>query len=168
MPTAFTIRAAVRKDLPAIVAIYNASIPSRMATGDMEPITVASREKWFRLHTGKQHPLIVAADRKGAVLGWASLSPFFNGRASYRFSTEISVYIAPEHNRRGIASALTDDLLARCPKLKLRTVTAFIFGHNAPSITFFKKRGFKLWGRLPLIAEMDGREYDLDIYGLRL
>jgi phosphinothricin acetyltransferase len=168
MRAAFTIRDAVRKDLPAIVSIYNASIPSRMATGDMEPVTVASREKWLRLHNRKQHPLIVALDRKGTVIGWASLSPFFNGRASYRFSTEISVYIAPEYNRRGVASALTDELLARCPKLKLRTVTAFIFGHNAPSIAFFRKRGFKLWGRLPRIAEMDGREYDLDVYGLRL
>ena len=43
-----TLRHAQAADLPEIVAIYNASIPGRMATADTEPVTVASREAWFR------------------------------------------------------------------------------------------------------------------------
>jgi len=34
-----TIREATASDLPAIVAIYNESIPGGMATADLEPIT---------------------------------------------------------------------------------------------------------------------------------
>lgn len=34
------VRDAVEADLPAIVDIYNASIPGRMATADAEPVTV--------------------------------------------------------------------------------------------------------------------------------
>jgi phosphinothricin acetyltransferase len=42
-----TIADAVRDDLPAIIDIYNATIPGRMVTADLEPITVESRLRWF-------------------------------------------------------------------------------------------------------------------------
>ncbi|MEO0687152.1 MAG: N-acetyltransferase, partial [Cyanobacteria bacterium J06649_11] len=42
------IRHANENDLPAIVAIYNASIPGRMATADLEPVSVTSRINWFK------------------------------------------------------------------------------------------------------------------------
>src|SRR5437773_2631091 len=35
-----TVRDATEADLPAIVAIYNAAIPGRTATADLEPVTV--------------------------------------------------------------------------------------------------------------------------------
>jgi hypothetical protein len=42
------VRHAQPDDLARIVAIYNASIPGRMATADSEAVTVALREAWFR------------------------------------------------------------------------------------------------------------------------
>ena len=54
------IRHATPADLPAIVAIYNASIPGRMATADIEPVTVAQREEWFRAFDPASRPLWVA------------------------------------------------------------------------------------------------------------
>ncbi len=45
-----TIRDADPADLPAIVAIYNAAIPGRLATADTEPISVASRAAWLAAH----------------------------------------------------------------------------------------------------------------------
>ena len=46
-----TIRDATIGDLPAIVAIYNAAIPGRMATADLDPVSVESRRTWFDEHT---------------------------------------------------------------------------------------------------------------------
>lgn len=37
-------RKAVHADLPRIVEIYNQIIPSRLATADLEPVTVADCE----------------------------------------------------------------------------------------------------------------------------
>jgi len=51
------IRHAMAADLPAIVAIYNASIPGRMATADTQPVTVAQREEWFRAFDPDSRPL---------------------------------------------------------------------------------------------------------------
>ena len=43
----FTTRDATLDDLPAIVDIYNQSIPAGTATADTRPITVESRRPWF-------------------------------------------------------------------------------------------------------------------------
>jgi L-amino acid N-acyltransferase YncA len=37
------IRDAVEEDLPAIVEIYNSTVPSRMVTADPEPVSIESR-----------------------------------------------------------------------------------------------------------------------------
>ena len=53
------IRTAQIADLPAIVAIYNDSIPGRMATADTEPVTVQQRDAWFREFDPARRPLWV-------------------------------------------------------------------------------------------------------------
>ena len=57
------LRDATEADLPAIVAIYNATIPGRRVTADTEPVTVASREPWFREHGPRTRPLWVVEER---------------------------------------------------------------------------------------------------------
>lgn len=57
MTAAFAHRAATPADLPAIVDIYNATIPSRLVTADLEPVSVASRERWFADHQRRTRPL---------------------------------------------------------------------------------------------------------------
>src|SRR6266545_4033830 len=42
------IRDATEADLPAIVDIYNQSIPAGWSTADTQPITVTDRVEWFR------------------------------------------------------------------------------------------------------------------------
>lgn len=161
------IRHATEADFERIVEIYNASVPGRLATADLTPVTAASRRTWFDAHKPETHPLIVAVNDDGAVMGWGSVSVFY-GRIAYRHTAEISVYIAPEFGRRGVGAALTREIVARCPGLKIKTLLAYIFGHNGPSIALFEKFGFVKWGHLPRIADMDGVERDLVIYGLRV
>ncbi len=47
---------AEEKDLPNIVDIYNQIIPSRLATADLEPVSVESRKSWFHSFT-PTHPI---------------------------------------------------------------------------------------------------------------
>jgi phosphinothricin acetyltransferase len=161
------IRDAQPDDFLPIIAIYNAAIPGRLATADLHPVAPESRRAWFDAHSSLSHPLIVAVNDANTILGWGSLSAFY-GRIAYQHTAEISVYIAPDHARKGVGAALTKELIARCPKLKIRTLLAYIFGHNDPSIRLFEKFGFVKWGHLPRIADMDAIERDLVIYGLRI
>lgn len=160
------VRDATRADLPAIVAIYNAAIPGRRATADTEPVTVESKEPWFEQHGPASHPLWVA-DFDGAIGGWLSFSAFY-GRPAYRATAELSVYVAPTHQRRGIARRLVADAIERAPGLGLATLLGFVFDHNAPSLRLFAGFGFARWGHLPRVAVLDGGERDLVILGRRI
>jgi L-amino acid N-acyltransferase YncA len=160
------IRHARPDDLPAIVDVYNASIPGRLATADTRPVAVADREEWFRGFDPASRPLWVL-ERDGAIAGWLGLRSFY-GRPAYHRTVESAVYVAPRAQRHGVATRLLDHALAQCPALGIATVLAFVFGHNAPSIALFEKRGFTRWGLLPRVCEMDGREYDVAILGRRL
>ncbi len=161
-----TIRHAVPADLPAIVAIYNASIPGRMATADTETVTVGQREEWFRGFDARSRPIWVY-EADGALLGWLGLRSFY-GRPAYHRTVESAVYVAPDHQREGIARKLLQHALDECPGLGISNVLAFIFAHNMPSVTLFEAHGFGRWGLLPKVCEMDGREHDLLILGRRL
>ena len=159
------IRDAVAADLPAIVRIYNAAIPGRMATADTEPVSVASRRAWFAEHTGSR-PLWVALG-EDAIIGWLSFQSFY-GRPAYRATAEVSVYVAPDGRRKGVGYQLLSRAVDAGPGLGLRTLVGFIFGHNAPSLALFEGLGFRRWGLLPGVAELDGLERDLVIVGRRL
>jgi phosphinothricin acetyltransferase len=80
----------------------------------------------------------------------------------------VAVYVAPPAQRRGIARTLLGHALAAAPALEVKTMLGFIFAHNAPSLALFERAGFRSWGRLPRVAELDGVERDLTILGLRL
>jgi phosphinothricin acetyltransferase len=162
------IRHARPADLPDIVAIYNAAIPGRMATADTEPVTVASREAWFAEFDPARRPLWVLTDvATDALLGWLSLRSFY-GRPAYAATVEVGVYTAPAAQRRGIGKSLLNHALVASPTFGIRTILAFVFAHNAPSVALFAGAGFAPWGRLPRVAELDGVERDLAILGRRI
>ena len=160
------IRHATVDDLPAIVAIYNAAIPGRMATADTTPVTVAQREEWFRAFDAASRPLWVL-EEAGEVCGWLGLRSFY-GRPAYQRTVESAVYVSPHHQRQGIARALLAHALAQAPALGIETVLGFVFAHNIPSVRLFEGCGFTRWGLLPRVAMMDGVERDLAILGRRL
>jgi phosphinothricin acetyltransferase len=161
------IRHACRDDLPVIVDIYNAAIPGRLATADTEPVTVEQRLAWFREFDPQTRPLWVAEDEADGVLGWLSLRSFY-GRPAYAATVEVGVYTAPEARGRGVGTALLRHARDSAGRLGVRTLLAFVFGHNAVSIRLFECAGFARWGLLPRVAELDGVERDLAILGLRV
>jgi phosphinothricin acetyltransferase len=159
------IRHARRADLPQIVSIYNASIPGRMATADLAPVSVAEREAWFAEFDPGRRPLwVVAGERDDDVLAWLSLRSFY-GRPAYAETVEVGVYTAPSARRQGHARALLAHALAAAPSLGITRLLAFTFAHNAPSLTLFRDLGFADWGLLPGVARLDGIRRDVVILG---
>lgn len=51
-------------DLPTIVAICNATIPTRQAAADTVEVTVDSRLEWLRQHSPDKLPLMVHEQNK--------------------------------------------------------------------------------------------------------
>ncbi|WP_174365524.1 GNAT family N-acetyltransferase [uncultured Caballeronia sp.] len=159
-------RDAVLDDLPGIVAIYNSTVPSRLVTADLEPVTVESRLAWFHAHGPKARPLWVV-EENGAIVAWLSFSDFY-GRPAYLRTAEVSIYLHEKTRGRGLGTQLLEAALERAPELGIDTLLGFVFGHNDPSLRLFRRFQFDVWGTLPRVAVLDGIERDLVILGRRL
>ena len=188
------IRPAIETDLQAIVEIYNSTIGSRIATADTKPVAVESRLSWFHNRDFAYRPIWVVdinpnlskledprIEKLGEskivnlfsrraqdnIVAWLSFNDFY-GRPAYQFTAEISLYVAQDYRLQGLADVLLKKAIRDCPKLRIKTLLAFVFGHNIPSIKLFTKHGFSRWGLLPQVAEMDRTERDLLILGRRI
>ena len=165
-----TIRDATERDLASIVEIYNAAIPARMATADLEAVSIDSRRAWFAEHLPASRPLWILEEDgalEGQIKAWLSFQSFY-GRPAYHATAELSVYVAPDAQRRGYARLLVAEAIRRAPEFGLKTLLGFIFAHNEPSLALFRSFGFETWAHLPRVAELDGIERDLMILGRRL
>ena len=112
------IRDAVAADLPAIVEIYNSTITSRVVSADTEPVSVEQRLEWFEEHESSRRPIWVA-ENGGEVIGWLSLSEFFDRRPAYHATAEIGVYVREDHRGKGVRRRLVEEAIQRGPELGL-------------------------------------------------
>ena len=163
-----TVRDAVEADLPRIVAIYNAAIPSRTATADLDPITVESRREWFAKVDPARRPLWVALDATGEVVAWIGLSSFYGGRPAYDATAEASMYVAPGFQHQGLGRFLMQRMIDACPRLGVTTLLGMYFDHNTASRKLCESFGFEPMGHLKEIAVLNGIPRGLVITGLRI
>ena len=161
------IRDATLADLPAIVDIYNQSIPAGRSTADLTPITVEERREWFA-RFGERRPIWVALDETETVVACIYLTSFYGGRAAYDKTAEVSLYIAPSWQNRGVGTGLMERMIAHCPQIGVTTLLGMHFDHNEATLRLNEKFGFEIVGHLPEIAEIGGEKRGLLISILRV
>lgn len=160
------IRDAKIKDLTQIVRIYNETIPGRMVTADLEPVSVESKRHWFENHDRSNRPLWVV-EENSLIIAWASFQSFY-GRPAYRHTAEISIYVTSKWQGHGVGTLLLQKALDACKELDIKNLLGFIFGHNYPSLKLFRNFGFETWANMPGVAILDGIERDLIILGKKV
>ncbi len=161
------IRNATLADLPAIVDIYNQSIPGGWSTADTKPITVDDRLEWFRKFDPNKRPIWVA-ESDGKIVAWVSLTSFYGGRAAYDATAEISLYIAAASQRKGLGRYLKEWVIAQCPRLGVTTLLSMYFDHNDATRRLNESLGFEVLGHLTEIATVDGEKRGLVIGARRV
>jgi phosphinothricin acetyltransferase len=151
------IRDLTDADLPDVVTMVNEQIATSPFVYAEIPITTDDRLAWLNEHREAGLPTLaaVAANEQTPIFGWAALSPY-RMSSGYRFTAEVSVYVAPGAQRRGIATRLLHELLSRAPALRLHVLIASIDSNNAPSIALFERFGFIERGRLPDVGRKFG------------
>ena len=153
------IRAATQADAADIARIYNQGIEDRAATLETESRTAEERAAWLAARDPR-HPVIVAVDASGMVIGWGSLNSF-NPRAAYDHVVDFSIYVEREQRGRGLGDALMAALEARARALGYHKMVLAAFLTNAPVKRLNDRHGFQTVGVYHEHGLLDGRWVDV-------
>ena len=138
------IREATREDAATIAHIYNQGIEDRSATLETQLRTPEERAEWLAAR-GPRHPVLVAVNGAGTIVGWGSLNPF-NPRLAYDHVVDFSIYVAREQRGRGIGDALLGALEVRARALGYHKMVLAAFPTNAPGMRLYERHGFTTVG----------------------
>ena len=158
---AITVRDARPEDAAAIARIYNQGIEDRLATLETQPRTPEERAEWLAARDAR-HPVLVAVDERGEVLGWGSLNSF-NPRPAYDHVVDFSVYVGREQRGRGIGGVLLNALEERARELGYHKMVLAAFPHNAAGMRLYQRHGFSTVGIYREQGMLDGRWIDVII-----
>ena len=160
------IRKAEQRDLSAITAIYNYEVLNGTATFDIKPKSTEERQQWFDLHNKENHPLIVSENEEGKICGYASLSPY-REKEAYRSCVELSVYVAHDSRRQGIATALMSEIINLAKKdTNTHTIVSVITAGNEASKKLHERFGFDFCGTISEVGMKFGKYLSIDNYCL--
>ncbi len=143
------IRFVEEKDIESLVAIYNYYIENTTCTLEMEPLSAETFGNRVRDISVRFPYLVLEED--GQILGYAYLNDF-NVRAGYRFTADLSLYVAPTARGRGIGRALYDAIEPKAKEMGLCNILSLITSENEASLAFHDALGFERVARIDDIA----------------
>lgn len=152
-------------DAAAVAEIYRPSVESSLASFEEVPPTADAMAERMR-STLQRTPWLVADD-EGRVVGYAYAGPHHQ-RAGYRWSVNISVYVAGSHHGRGLGRALYDELISILRRQGFVNVYAGITLPNPASVALHEGIGMRRVGVYEGVGFKDGAWRDVAWYHLRL
>ncbi len=161
----FSIELATRDDVPAILAIANQVAAETAANFATEPEPLAD---WLALYdrTCAQHAWL-AARANGELIGFAKTGPY-KPRGAYRFCAEVSVYIQPAWQARGLGRALYAKLFPIARAQGYVSLFAGITSPHPPSEKLHQSFGFQPIGVLHRCGWKFERWHDVGFWELQL
>ena len=152
------IRSATVADVPAMLEIY---APHVLTTTNSFEYEVPSFETFTEriLTYTKQFPWLVW-EENGCVKGYAYASLPFS-RPGYRWCCEVSIYLAPDAQRRGIGRKLYAVLEHILWQQGYRTIYSVVTGTNLGSVEFHKRVGYALFATFPNCGHKFGKTLDV-------
>jgi L-amino acid N-acyltransferase YncA len=152
------IRPADSSDAAGCLALYAPFVRDTAVSFETEVPTIAE--------TVRDFPWLVA-ESAGAVIAYA-YARRHRERPSYRWSAEVSVYVARESRRRGIARDLYSTLLDVLRRQGYANAYAGIALPNPASVAFHESMGFEPVGIYKKVGFKLGRWHDVGWWSLRL
>ena len=148
------IRPVQLADSVGICGIYNYFVMTSHATFELDPQEPAETERRIRGCLDESYPYLVAENER-EILGFA-YAHHYRPRPAYVQTVEVSVYIRPVAERRGVASALYKLLIPAVFDAGFHTILAGIALPNEASVRLHEKFGFR---KVAHLSEV-GRKFD--------
>jgi phosphinothricin acetyltransferase len=152
------LRLAEPGDAAGILAIYEPIVRETATSFELEPPSVEEMRRRIA-STLERRPWLVC-EAEGAVAGYAYAAAH-RERTAYQWSTETSVYVHPDHRRRGIACGLYTALLAALRAQGFANALAGITLPNPASVGFHEACGFRRVGVYHAVGHKLGAWHDV-------
>lgn len=159
------IRNATEPDAAACAAIYAPYVRETVISFEEEPPTPAQFAERIATTT-HSHPWLVAQDAND-ITGFAYATKH-RERASYRWGTDVTVYVAQAHHRRGIGRDLYQALFGLLRRQGFRMALAGITLPNDASVGLHETLGFQPVGVYRRIGYKLGAWHDVGWWQLDL
>jgi L-amino acid N-acyltransferase YncA len=161
-----TIRPANTNDASQIAGIYNHYIATSHATFEIDPIDPDEMLRRIdEIQVGGYPFLIYEANSE--IAGYAC-GHEFRSRPAYRHSVEVSVYVKPGHERKGVGTLLYKRLFAEIRAGDFHAIIAGISLPNEASIRLHEKFGFEKVAHFHEVGRKFGRWIDAGYWELIL
>lgn len=159
MSPVVALRAVALEDAEPITRIYNHYVCETIVTFDEQPLSVQEMAGRIGKAAADSLPWVVAVEND-SLLGYAYAS-IWNGRCAYRYSTEITVYLAAGREGRGLGSRLYGSLFAHLREKRIHTVIGGIALPNPASVALHEKFGMTQVAHFKEVGFKFGRWIDV-------
>ena len=156
-----TIRTARFEDAADIQAIYAPFVQETSVSFETVPPSVETMAERISSNLAR-HGYFVAESDAG-ILGFAYASPY-RPRPAYDRTAEVSVYLAPQAQGRGLAQALYRALFAHLAARGFHTAVAIVTLPNPQSAQLHERCGFAHVGSLQDVGRKFGQWHGTAIY----
>ena len=152
-------------DAAGVAAIYGPSVEAGLAS--FEEVAPGAAEMASRIRATLERTPWLVADDGGDIIGFAYAGPH-RERAGYRWSVNVSVYVAEGRQGQGIGRALYDVLLDVLRQQGFVNAYAGITLPNPASVALHRAIGMAEVGVYRGVGHKFGAWHDVAWYGLRL
>jgi phosphinothricin acetyltransferase len=153
------------RDAAACAAIYGPFVADTPIS--LEEVVPSEAEIATRIERiSATHPWLVA-EQDGHVVGFAYGSPH-RERAAYRWAADVTVYVSPAAQRRGVGRALYEQLLSDLARQGVHVACAGITLPNEASVGLHEAIGFVAVGVYRRIGFKQGKWRDVGWWHLQL
>lgn len=160
------IRSLRSHDVAAISDIYNHYVTRTKVTFEEDPVSVSEMTGRIEALAAAGFPWLVA-EESNIIAGYAYAAPFHK-RSAYRYTLEISAYLAPEATGRGLGTKLYETLIPKLKSKDCHRIIGVIALPNAASVALHEKFGMEQIAHLSEAGFKFGDWIDVGYWQLRL
>ncbi len=131
------------RDAAGCAAVYSPYVRDTVISLEEHPPSTEEFARRIEQFSATHAWLVAEID--GEIAGFAYGSPH-RARASYRWATDVSVYISSRHHRHGVGSALYRELFGLLARQNMRVACAGVTLPNQASVAIHEFFGFQLVG----------------------
>ena len=160
------IRPVSLNDAAQLADIYNYYVANTVISFEEEEISQEAMLSRIK-ETDKNAGVWLVLETDSMILGYAYCMPW-KSRIAYRFSHEVTIYLAQEAQGKGVGTRLYQALLDAMSKRRIKNLLAIIALPNDASIALHEKIGMKKVAHFEKVGYKFGQWVDVGYWQMSL